>query len=558
MNELFIYFIKINAGLALFYLLFRVFFARDTFWVGRRVYLISAIALSLLYPLVSLASWLERKEPVQIFIAEWMYAQEVAIVVEASSASAAADVATVAIPWQQIFIVLYVLVSVFLLARFFVQLASVLLWHKRSRKAIINNIPVRVVSENIAPFSFFKSIYVNPQSLSDEELSEILTHENTHARQWHSADVILSELLTIVFWANPFAWLLKREIRQNLEFLADNQVLEFGFDTRKYQYFLTNLALYSPEIRIINNLLNVSTLKKRIVMMNKSKTKKAGLIKYSLILPVALMLVLTSSLFSACKGGNRTNETEDKVFEVVDVPAQFAGGMDAMNRFLADNIRYPVIALENNIQGRVVVQFIVSSTGEITDVEVVRGVDPLLDREAVRVVERMPAWIPGEHEGQKVRTKFTFPVTFRIDGTPQTCTAPADPNEVHVVGLGAAPATATQQAPPPPPAESIIFEVVEVQPQFPGGNAALQKFLAENIRFPIEAKERGIQGRVVVQFVVNTDGSIQDVQVVRGVDPLLDREAVRVVQAMPRWTPGQQRGQNVRVRFALPITFRLD
>ena len=118
--------------------------------------------------------------------------------------------------------------------------------------------------------------------------------------------------------------------------------------------------------------------------------------------------------------------------------------------------------------------------------------------------------------------------------------------------------------PPPPPKpkqEEVteeIFVVVENQPEFPGGNTAMMKFLSDNIKYPVIAQENSIQGRVICNFVVERDGSITDVQVVRGVDPSLDREAVRVIQQMPRWKPGKQRGQAVRVRFTLPVVFRLQ
>ncbi|MBZ4657334.1 MAG: Cell envelope biosis protein TonB [Methermicoccus sp.] len=117
--------------------------------------------------------------------------------------------------------------------------------------------------------------------------------------------------------------------------------------------------------------------------------------------------------------------------------------------------------------------------------------------------------------------------------------------------------------PPPPPKqveeeEEEIFVVVENQPEFPGGLAAMMKFLSENIKYPVIAQENGIQGRVICNFVVERDGSITDVQVVRGVDPSLDKEAVRVIQSMPKWKPGMQRGKPVRVRFTLPVVFRLQ
>lgn len=118
--------------------------------------------------------------------------------------------------------------------------------------------------------------------------------------------------------------------------------------------------------------------------------------------------------------------------------------------------------------------------------------------------------------------------------------------------------------PPPPPKPKVeevtdeIFMVVENAPEFPGGQSAMMKFLSDNIKYPVIAQENGIQGRVTCNFVVERDGSITDVQVVRGQDPSLDKEAVRVIQSMPKWKPGKQRGQAVRVRFTLPVVFRLQ
>lgn len=106
--------------------------------------------------------------------------------------------------------------------------------------------------------------------------------------------------------------------------------------------------------------------------------------------------------------------------------------------------------------------------------------------------------------------------------------------------------------------ESVVFQVVETMPAFPGGDAELFKFLGDNVKYPVIAQENGIQGRVICQFVVNRDGSIVDVEVVRTVDPSLDKEAIRVIKSMPRWTPGRQRGKAVRVKYTLPVNFRLQ
>jgi len=131
--------------------------------------------------------------------------------------------------------------------------------------------------------------------------------------------------------------------------------------------------------------------------------------------------------------------------------------------------------------------------------------------------------------------------------------------------LNSAGKTINEQTPPPPPPpviendeEDVVFMVVEKMPQYPGGDEELFKYLATNIKYPSDAKEQNIEGRVICQFVINRDGSVSDVVVVRSIAPSLDAEAVRVISAMPNWTPGEQRGQTVRVKYTLPINFKLD
>jgi TonB family protein len=188
----------------------------------------------------------------------------------------------------------------------------------------------------------------------------------------------------------------------------------------------------------------------------------------------------------------------------------------------------------------VVVQFVVKKDGSISNDTIVRSVDPLLDAEALRVVRSMPNWTPGKQKGEAVRVRFTLPVTFRLDGGTESKSA-----EVKQVAKV-------------PTQGDEIFNVVEQMPEYPGGMGELMKFLQRNLRYPKEAQEQGKQGRVVVQFVVNKDGSITDAKIVKSVDPQLDAEALRVVNAMPNWTPGKQRGKEVRTYFTIPVTFRLN
>jgi len=221
------------------------------------------------------------------------------------------------------------------------------------------------------------------------------------------------------------------------------------------------------------------------------------------------------------------NASADTVLIFADKMPEFPGGRSALMEFFAENIVHPAEIKYTGWQGRILVQFVVRKTGEITDVSTFHEVFPLLDKEAVRVAKLMPDWIPGEHNGEKVNVKIVLPL-------------------------------------------NINAKPYERFPEFPGGDEALMLFLSHNIRYPFEAERRGVQGRVIVSFVVGADGRIDDVQVVESdifpsqivqinsIRRSMEQEAIRVVRAMPDWIPGEQRGRKVRTRFTLPVVFRLQ
>ena len=228
------------------------------------------------------------------------------------------------------------------------------------------------------------------------------------------------------------------------------------------------------------------------------------------------------------------------IFVIVEEPPEFPGGNNARINYLSQNLRYPKHLQEDGIQGRVLTQFVVEKDGSISNVEIIRGVVPEMDAEAVRLILSMPKWTSGKQRGQNVRVRFTLPVSFRLSAETQPVNPPPNSSAGSQIS------------------DTTIFITVEEQPQFPGSETARTEYINQNVRYPEKAKEGGVQGRVSVQFIVEKDGSLTNVEIIRGVDPELDAEAVRLVRSMPKWTPGKQRGQNVRVRFVLPITFRLQ
>lgn len=220
-----------------------------------------------------------------------------------------------------------------------------------------------------------------------------------------------------------------------------------------------------------------------------------------------------------------------EVFKVVEKMPEYPGGMDELIKFLAQNVRYPEIAKKENIQGMVVVQFIIGKDGTIIDPHVVHGIGGGANEEALRVVKTMPKWKPGIQRGQAVNVQFNLPIRFMLEG-----------------GVIEKKAEASKE----------VFKVVEQMPAYPEGQLALLEFLAKNINYPKVAKDNGVEGMVVVQYVIEKDGSISNAKVVKGIGAGCDEEALRVVNAMPNWTPGKQRGQAVAVQFNLPIRFKLE
>ena len=672
------YFLKINVAIALFYAFYRLFVYKDTFVTWRRAALLCFFAISAVYPLLNIQTWITEQEPM-VAMAD-LYADIVLPEFTITPEQATSDwksllLQTVGFAYWGMVIVLAI--------RFFIQLAGIIRLAFRCRKAKIGNTNVHLLRQASGPFSFFHWIFIHPTSHTEDELSEILTHEQTHANQWHSIDVLVSEIVCIFCWFNPFAWLMKREIRTNLEYLADNRVLETGHDSKAYQYHLLGLSHHKAAATIYNSF-NVLPLKKRIKMMNKKRTREIGRTKYLMFLPLAALLMIISNIeavarttkemakdvieaveenlasnsttpemevateaipvetpisqqdkdklvtykgkvvdkdgkpvegaellidgshklpqdqsFVTDKNGNfsfmafenahigviwnkndkymlkgirydqkeRTNlkivmddqwqnppsnDPNNPVFEVVEIMPEFPdGGMSGLMQFLSKNIQYPINAQKNHTQGRVTVQFVVNKDGSISEPKIIRGVDPDLDGEAIRVISLMPKWKPGMQKGQPVRVKYTVPVMFRLsdDGQKEEYKPIPKIDETVVVGY------ASKQA---PAEEDPVFEVVENMPEFAGGMGGLMQYLSKNIKYPVEAQKAGIQGRVIMQVIIDKNGNVTNPKVTQPVDPLLDTEAIRVTASMPKWKPGTQRGMPVNVKYTFPIVFRLQ
>lgn len=535
------YFLKINVAIALFYAFYRLFFYKDTFFTWRRVALLCFFAVSAVYPLLNIQTWITEQEPM-VAMAD-LYADIVLPEFTLTPEKTTFD-------WKSILLQTASFVywgGVALLAgRFLVQLAGIIRLAFRSRKTKIGNTNVHLLKQADGPFSFFHWIFIHPASHTEEELSEILTHEQAHANQWHSIDVLISETACVLCWFNPFAWLMKREIRTNLEYLADNRVLETGHDSKSYQYHLLGLSHYKAAATIYNSF-NVLPLKKRIKMMNKKRTREIGRTKYLMFLPLAALLMIISNIEAVAR---TTKEMAKDVIEAVEenlAPNETAPDMKAATEPIPAETPMP-----QQDKDKLVVY-----KGKVVDKD-------------GKPVERAEFFIDGMYklpQDQSFVTdkngNFSFKafkstpmiVVWKKDGKQMAVQVPAETQNISDMKIVM---NREWLNPPVDDPDNPVFEVVESMPEFPGGSmTAMMQFLSKNIKYPVNAQKNGTQGRVTVQFIVNADGSISNIGIIRGVDPELDGEAVRVISTMPNWKPGTQKGKPVRVKYTVPVMFRL-
>ena len=423
-----LYLLQVNVGLILFYALYKLVCTRDTFFRSRRFILIVSLVLPFILPFIDVREWLESRDRM-IMLTHFDYSAVLPEIVVGSEAVETGNRVFVLSEWIGY---LYLAGVVVLLVRLAIQAFSLYRLIVRMPEKEINGVRVKCLNDPSGPFSFFGWIFMNPAAVKEDEISEILTHEMAHVKQHHSVDVLLAEMVSICCWMNPFAWLLKREVRLNLEFLADRKVMEAGFATKSYQYHLLGLA-YNHKYGLSNNF-NFSHLKQRIIMMNKKKSNAAGHIKYALFVLPAFALLVAGNI-SCSQDASQTEDAKEEVvapvspeakeapadstakeevFMVAEQMPEFPGGMKEMLKFLQENVKYPENAMKNNVQGRVIVQFVVEKDGTPTEFKVLRSVDPDLDAEALRVMKAMPKWKPGMQKGQVVRVKFTVPVSFKL------------------------------------------------------------------------------------------------------------------------------------------------
>ncbi len=475
MGILFVYILKSSFCLAVFYLFYRLLLSRETFHRFNRIALLGILLLSCLLPFVEVSV----RRPVEMYQTMMTWEQWLLLTDLVGTETHAVQVQENVVTWIQGLLLVYLFGILFFMLRNIYSLFGLWVLLKSGRREKVSDYVVTVVKavlivheRDISPFSWMRYIVISQKDLH-ENGREILTHELAHIRNRHSWDLFAADICIFFQWFNPAAWLLKQELQNIHEYEADETVINEGVDARQYQLLLIKKAV-GTRLYSMANSFNHSKLKKRITMMLKEKSSPWARLKYLYVLPVAAIAVTafarpevseTVEEISAVKVNDLTAIVETKVaessgqllpvqsvpkdsvnrkskvavqqmdelvvvgyaskdsvkdrepvFNVVEQMPSFPGGMEALMQYLAKNMRYPVEAQKNKVQGRVVVGFIVSKDGDIKKAHILRGVDPELDAEAIRVIESMPRWMPGMQRGKAVAVSYTLPVMFRLTG----------------------------------------------------------------------------------------------------------------------------------------------
>jgi beta-lactamase regulating signal transducer with metallopeptidase domain len=282
MPHFIIYLVKVSAVLAVMYLFYQFVLRRLTFYNWNRWYLLLYSLLAFVIPFININPFLEKHE---------LQHHEMIRVVPSFSTVLAVKEKGFEFTTETILWLLFIIGVAAMFARTTIQFIS--LYRLRKKASLLNNEGVKLfhVNENINPFSFHNAIYFNANLHSEEDMEKIIQHEFVHIKQKHSLDILLGELLCIVLWFNPFAWLMRHAIRQNLEFVADEQVLGNGLDKKQYQYLLVKV-IGNHHYSIVANF-NFSSLKNRIMMMNKLKSAKLHLVKFLFVVPLLAVLLIS-------------------------------------------------------------------------------------------------------------------------------------------------------------------------------------------------------------------------------------------------------------------------
>lgn len=525
------YLLKANLYGLLFAGCYVLLLRRHTFLLLNRAYLLLAVVLTLTLPLLSLTP----EETAQLPVA-------VPVGVLTLPSTSAYDAVTIPVPdepsgpdWMQVAVMAYGLIALGLLTRLSWRIYRIYQLIRRSvRQSYGCYTLVLPTDANIATFSFFRYIVLSP---ADAGNSLVLRHEQVHARQWHSADVIGLAIVRALAWGCPVLWLFNWALRQVHEFLADRYAIEQVTQPSEYARFLVDYAFGLRPEPLTNGFFNPTLLRQRIQMLHRQATTRWALGKYLLLLPLSLLLVAMTSVPHELKAlvqqatgqrivvkGRLTSAADGKALPGADI---YVKGKQSGTSTDAKGMYAINVATDESL--------VFSYEGFRTDIVALGGLASKLKNGVLVLNPRLQ---------------------------------PTQEDELPAMG-----ATADYKAVKPNPAmplKTVPYSVVKngetytatsEQATFPTGIPGLMNYVAHNLRYPAKTKASGIEGDVYVLFTVSPSGKVTNARVNKAIDSPgggCREEAVRVVSKMPDWLPAKQQGRPVAARYQIPIRFALD
>ena len=547
------YLLQVNIYLVAFYAFYRLLLAKETYFILNRIYLLCSGIVSLTLPFIQV-DWFGKQE-----ISQQIYVQVDQLnqmLVQGNFPLKEAE----HFNWGNLIVLVYLLGVSFFIIRFAIQLIAV----KKMLKGIKSGLA----------FSFWQKKVV-AQNLPEAET--VNHHEDIHIKQLHTFDVIFFELLGILTWFNPIIYFYKETVKNIHEYLADEAAAKFQGDKEAYSMLLLNQAFGVNVNSLTNGFFKKSMIKKRIFMLYKERSRKTAIIKYGIVVPLfAAALLLSSATISKNEQILATAEkikledvkqvvaealalpeaqaaevmvTETKV-SFTSSPTAATADIQPFYKYLGSNIKYPSTAANNSIQGNLIANFTVSDK-IIKDIVI----EPKL---GYGTDEEVSSTLAKYSNGVLADGKYSIRIEYRLSDvfTPvlnenaSVKKGYTNLNTVVIIGYG-------KKAEENSEDKVYSFVSLETPPTYPGGMDKFYAYIGENLKYPEEAKKIDLEGKVYLSFIVEKDGSINDVKVDRKLGYGTDEESVRVIKLSKRWNPGLIDGKPVRVKYNLPIHFKV-
>ena len=520
--------LPIAATVAVLWLVYRLLFRNSNRLKFNRFFLLTSMLLALAMPLLGLLSGMEVPQMATLKqnMFNGMMLSEIIVTPDGQPVLPEVTVTTDATPsrfslWQVIGGIYLIGVGVMTLL-FLFKLGKLVVLIIRSPKRKMSSCTAVFTGREQGSFSFFRYAFFPNENVDPD----IMRHEMSHIAHHHSWDILFAEVMMILQWFNPFIYLYKKELQSLHEYQADRDVVATGVDKKNYMMLILQQCTAVDFSGMSNNFSLILT-KKRIKMITKNEKAKGLWWRLLATLPVLAILLVANTKVTAQEQqpDKKQINVEINQFEIFD------DNGNPMN--LTDTIIY-------------------NEDGSYVQFKTTEAPDPITGE----MRNKITATCCNADGTPNKDIKFTLNAIEKHGDTTMYTVEPftldADNFRLSIQTTEENPVRIVEKS------NDTIYDIVDQMPQFPGGEKAMMEFIGKNVKYPQRAKDEGIQGRVFIQFVVEKDGSIGEVKLLRSIGGGCDEEGIRVVKSMPKWTPGQQAGKAVRVHYTLPIFFKLD